>query len=537
MMPSEQNSPSDSPPRSRSIRPRLEETGKFLAPPRPTAGDGMIACALTLLALAIRLWSLKGAQIGQDDIFTLIVTQLPARQMIEQLVADYVQPPLHYFLLSAWMKLFGFGVLAAQLLSLVFGVLAIPSLYYLARYLFDRRTATLASAFLAASGSAVFFSRYCRPYSQLQALILVASYFFVRSLKEGKLIYWCCYVGSCILILYTHYYGGFVILAHLAFAVAYSKRYRLKRSWVGMGALGMAASYIPWMTSGIIGAAIHHPKVIGGRGLDPGLSGKPTPVRLGLVIHIFNNGVHGYLTSPWWWTYVAGFLLFTAPVLWALWRIGLRDGAGRDQRRFREGLALCGLLVLVPLTAFAAMSALGVQATSRYVSFCAAPYYVLAAAGIVILPSRFLCATVIALNLAYSAFALRGEPYFVRDNLFVKDLTDSLKAVENGRASGDGGLMMPYGLLRDSYLTLMEGSPDGITMPAYRGRTDRLSFKAIPQEQLRADLSKCKRVWVISWRCGPLPKSSEPRVLDSTYTRIEEQKFEGFDVSLYSLKN
>jgi len=42
--------------------------------------------------------------------------------MHERIVYDFVHPPLHYYLLHYWMKLFGYGQLSSRVLSLVFAI-------------------------------------------------------------------------------------------------------------------------------------------------------------------------------------------------------------------------------------------------------------------------------------------------------------------------------------------------------------------------------------------------------------------------------
>ena len=67
------------------------------------------------------------------------------------MVKDVVHPPLHYYLLHEWFRWFGFGTLQGRLLSVVFGTLAIPADYGLAKLLFDLETARVSALLLAVS--------------------------------------------------------------------------------------------------------------------------------------------------------------------------------------------------------------------------------------------------------------------------------------------------------------------------------------------------------------------------------------------------
>jgi uncharacterized membrane protein len=211
----------------------------------------LIPLAIVLLGLSLRLYRIDSESIGYDEAFSLSLTQMPWDAMVAKIVQDFVHPPLHYFMLRAWLKLFGFGVLQARLLSTIFGTLAILMIYLLARYLFGPPTAALSSLLLAVSQLGIMFSQEARPYAMFLFFSLCSCYLFLIALREKRAFPWWGFVCSSIFMIYTHYWGAFVVLSLVLFAILYKKRYSLPISWwIGGAALALVL-YVPWMTSAL----------------------------------------------------------------------------------------------------------------------------------------------------------------------------------------------------------------------------------------------------------------------------------------------
>ena len=88
------------------------------------------------------------------------------------LTAQDIHPPLYYALLHGWTAILGTGPAALRLLSVVVGVLTIPLLYLVARRMFTRRVALLATFLLTISPLHVYYSQEVRMYG-LVALLSV----------------------------------------------------------------------------------------------------------------------------------------------------------------------------------------------------------------------------------------------------------------------------------------------------------------------------------------------------------------------------
>lgn len=484
--------------------------------------------AVFLLGFALRIAYINHESVGWDESFSLRVSQWPLREIIRALVWDFAHPPLHYFVLHGWFKLFGFGVVQARLLSALFDTLAVVLLYFFAKYLFDRSTALLASLLMAVSQLAIWLAQEPRPYAQLNFLALLSCYLFVRALREERALYWWGFVGSSVVMLYTHYYGVFVIAALALYAAIYRRRYRLRLSWVLAGATIALALYLPWMASGVLRAAANAPKTFSGRAPWHAVHW----FTLLATVNYFNNGkTAGLLASSPWWTYVVGGLLFSVPMALAVKkRVIAKVEDGTAEGLQREGVVIASMLWLLPLCVTIGLGfTLHVQYEARYVSFCAAPYYILCARGISELRSSTLHWGLVALILAYSANSLRAN-YFTR---WKEDWRDAFSYVESNRKQGDCGIFLPF-------VPFLPSS--GIPPPWTITQGDHHPpFRVILKEGLPAGLSECGRIWTVSWAVGGYEgfwaqAELERRPLEMTEAKIDEKDYYGVRVSLYTPK-
>jgi len=477
--------------------------------------------AVFLLGLVLRLAYISHESVGFDEAFSMTVSRLPLHEMFRQLVADFVHPPLHYLVLRGWFRLFGFGVFQARLLSALFSTLAVVLLYFFARYFFDRRTAVLSALLLAVSQVAIMFAQEPRPYAPFHLLVLGCSYLFVRAVREKRALYWWGFVSSSVLMLYTDYFSVFVIAALLFCAAIYRKRYPLPRSWVIAGIAIMVVSYLPWLASGIVHAATSSTKTFAGNAEFSAVHWYTFLT----AVNTFNNGKPTGLreTSPWW-TFVVGGLLFSVALALCLKRLLATKSGGSLKRLDREGIVFAGMLWLLPVIGIIGVGyILHIPYNFRYVSFCAAPYYILVACGISEIRSAVWSWALVALILAYSANSLRAN-YFMQ---WKENWRDAFAYVERNSKTGDCGLFHPYFKAPEQWTITQAGHP--------------LPFRLISQDNLAQGLSECDRIWEVSWALHNNPAwwasyKAERAPLEVDHAKTEETRFFGVRAALYTRK-
>lgn len=482
-----------------------------------------IPSAVVLLGIALRLYRLDQQSLWYDEIFSLAVSRLPFPGMTANLVEDIVHPPLHYYLLHVWFRLFGFNPFQARLLSVVWGTLAILMIYILGKHLFDRRTGLLSALLLCISQIGVMYSQEARPYAQVFFLILCSSYLFILAIRTKRRLPWWGFVISATLTIYTHYYGFFVVVALLFFAVLFRKRYRLRSSqWIGGLAVGLLL-YSPWLASGVVGQALHTSKIKFGQNADP-----PSVYWWTLlsVANTFDNGrPAGLLESSPWWTFPVGGLLFGVPLLLALRPLIKGFKPQHADQLEQENVVLSALVSALPVSLALTVGALHGPYSMRYVSFCAAPYYLLVARGLSTMKPALLRSVVLILGLAYSVYSLKAN-YFIP---YKENYRDALADLARLYKEGDCSVVAPP----------WEERQVRWAWSIYHG--DQPELKIANLEAVTSGQTNCGRVWLISVAYRGFPaavrNSREMREsLEHVRSKTEEKRYFWVDLGLYEQK-
>ncbi|MBI2208877.1 glycosyltransferase family 39 protein [Candidatus Woesearchaeota archaeon] len=113
--------------------------------------------------------------------------------------------PAYYVLLSGWVGVFGMSEIAFRSFSAIFGILALTAVFYLARYLFDEKTALLATFLSAINLILLWYSREARQYSYLLFMSLLSVILLLKLIKEGKARHLAGLVIVNAFIIYSHF--------------------------------------------------------------------------------------------------------------------------------------------------------------------------------------------------------------------------------------------------------------------------------------------------------------------------------------------
>jgi mannosyltransferase len=222
-------------------------------PDRAKISRLVLAALLLIIAVGalLRVYKLDGDSLWLDEASSVKFSRDSLSGIIETTGKD-VHPPLYYFALHYWMKLFGDSETSARLLSALFGILALPLVYKVATHLFDKSTGLLAALLLALSRFHLEFSQEARMYSLLVLLSLLSIYFFLK-LLEGK-SRWALilYITASAALMYTHVYSFFILAAenlYLAtlFFVSRDVFRRVWKRWV-VSQITLALLFLPWLS-------------------------------------------------------------------------------------------------------------------------------------------------------------------------------------------------------------------------------------------------------------------------------------------------
>jgi 4-amino-4-deoxy-L-arabinose transferase-like glycosyltransferase len=138
----------------------------------------LVLAALVLLALALRFWRLGEWNFEATEMFTLRDSLRPRWGNPRPLI--YL---LNHYLIGPFRPLDELGL---RLFPALFGVLAVPALYFSVRRLVGSRAALLAALLLTVSSMHVIYSQFARYWSLVFLLSAVYPFALYLGLREGN---------------------------------------------------------------------------------------------------------------------------------------------------------------------------------------------------------------------------------------------------------------------------------------------------------------------------------------------------------------
>ncbi|HEY9647430.1 MAG TPA: glycosyltransferase family 39 protein [Chroococcidiopsis sp.] len=176
----------------------------------------------------------------------------PDRGFPETMTALASQPehaPLYYILVRLWSDWFGSAIATARSVAAIFGVLALPCVYWFCQELWRLPSVSwMAVSLMAVSPLHLLYAHEARQYTLWTVAILVSSTLLVRALRLQSKRSWALYMASVAFGLYSHVIFALVVVAH-ALYVAITQRFALNRSTLsyGLAALSGVLLFTPWI--------------------------------------------------------------------------------------------------------------------------------------------------------------------------------------------------------------------------------------------------------------------------------------------------
>lgn len=169
------------------------------------------------LSVIIRAHAIDYRVLWWDELFSWWVTTLSWEGFIHVVHHD-INPPFYYAVLSLWSLLFGDSELSLRTMSLFFSTLSMIYVYLTAR-IYDFNTGIYALLITGFSAFHINYSVEVRAYSLMGLLAIMSLYHFLQFENDNSKIHGIIYVFTAILMLYTHVYGFFVLIAQTIFTI------------------------------------------------------------------------------------------------------------------------------------------------------------------------------------------------------------------------------------------------------------------------------------------------------------------------------
>lgn len=217
----------------------------------------LVMGATLLFAFALRVYLLDGQSLWYDEGTSAALAFRDLATIVRNAAND-IHPPLYYFLLHFWVRVFGASEFALRFLSVAAGVLLVVVVYRLGQALFSPRTGLFAAFLAAVSPFQIYYSQETRMYILVSLWGALAILFLFRSLSLWQstaihirtvAINLALYAATTALALYTHYFAfTLVLVANVYFLVWWSKLREGSRLILWSAAqLVIVALYFPWL--------------------------------------------------------------------------------------------------------------------------------------------------------------------------------------------------------------------------------------------------------------------------------------------------
>ncbi len=186
--------------------------------------------AVFLVSLLLRLINLGAQGLWFDETYTAYVAGQPFERMMQFLISDGVHPPLYYWFMAVWIRLFGASEWSLRLPSAICGALAVWMLYLLVRRMAGETEAIFSAILLGMSPFLLWYSQDARMYSMECLAAVTAVFCLWNFLHKPTIPNFIGLILSHAVLYEVHYFGVFLFMAEAMFLVFYRREYF--RQWI-----------------------------------------------------------------------------------------------------------------------------------------------------------------------------------------------------------------------------------------------------------------------------------------------------------------
>ncbi len=200
---------------------------------------------ILLLGTALRFYGINSEGYDFDESFQIYISGQPTLNDLFNKIREDFNPPLFHLLLHYWMLFFGKTEFAVRTLTVIISIACLITIFFVARRLFDNRTALIATFITAIVPIQISTAQRARPYALFSLLVLLSYLFYLDYIHKRKNL--TAYTVTTTLLLYTHYYSVFFIAAQTCHAF-WKFRHERKTLFRLVGAQTIAGLlFLPWL--------------------------------------------------------------------------------------------------------------------------------------------------------------------------------------------------------------------------------------------------------------------------------------------------
>ena len=120
-----------------------------------------------------------------DEAISVNMAKLPINSIVTQFSIRDFHPPVYYWFLNIWIKIFGDQVWVMRLSSILFSLITIWLVYKIGKEIKDKKTGLWAAILVGVNPLLIYFSQELRMYSMVTMWLMGSIYFLTRILNPS----------------------------------------------------------------------------------------------------------------------------------------------------------------------------------------------------------------------------------------------------------------------------------------------------------------------------------------------------------------
>ena len=183
-----------------------------------------IPVLLFMIAFIWKLFYIGVRDICIDEPFTIFNAQRNLKEILLLPTHNEPNPPLFMILLHFWIKIFGISPYSVRIIPLIFNATTVVFIYLLGKKISNYQGGSIAAGLFILSSYQFYFGMETRTYSLLLCSVAAAIYYlFSIIVEKEKKHFLTGLIIANIALVYSHYFGWFVVFMEFATVLFYFK--------------------------------------------------------------------------------------------------------------------------------------------------------------------------------------------------------------------------------------------------------------------------------------------------------------------------